>query len=77
MYAVIFLLIFAVLIVAYGFVLYKTGSVDLMPYRAIHSIRGKQDVKHVGLVTMRVGLVLGAVLLVALGVLVLTNGPLY
>ena len=66
MYAILFLLIFAALLVAYGLALHKTGNVNLMPYRATHSIRGKQDVRRVGLITIRVGLALGAILVVAL-----------
>ena len=73
MYAIVFLLIFAALLVAYGLVIYKTGNVNLIPYRATHSIRDKQDVRRVGLLTTRVGLVLGALLLVALAVVLLTG----
>lgn len=68
MYAIEFLLIFAVAVVAYGFVLHKTGNKELLPYRAMHSIRNKQDVIYVGLWTMRVGAVMAAVLLVALAI---------
>lgn len=68
MYAIIFLLIFATLVVAYGLLIHKTGNIDLLPYRAQHSIRGKDDVRYVGLMTVRVGLVLGAILLAGLAI---------
>ena len=66
MNAVKFLLIFAALVLVYGFAIYRTGDAGLIPYRARHSIASKEDVRLVGLVTMRVGLVLAGVLLVAL-----------
>lgn len=65
-HASLFMLIFAVALVLYGLLLAKTGNRDLMPYRAQHSIRNKEDVKRVGRIVIVVGLVLGAVMLVAL-----------
>ena len=62
-HASLFMLIFALALVLYGLLLAKTGNRDLMPYRAIHSIRNKDDVKCVGRIVVVVGLVLGAVML--------------
>ena len=63
-----FLLIFALALVLYGAVLAKTGNKELMPYRAVHSIRGADDVKRVGRIVIIVGLVLAALVLVGLAV---------
>lgn len=65
-HASLFMLIFALTLVLYGLLLAKTGNRDLMPYRAIHSIRNKEEVKRVGRIVVVVGLVLGAAMLVAL-----------
>lgn len=65
-HASVFLLIFALALVLYGLLLAKTGNRDLMPYRAMHSIRNKEEVRHVGRIVVVVGLVLGATMLVAL-----------
>ena len=62
-HASLFLLIFALALVLYGLLLAKTGNRDLMPYRAVHSIRNKEEVKRVGRIVGVVGLVLGAVML--------------
>ena len=62
-HASLFLLIFALALVLYGLLLAKTGNRDLMPYRAVHSIRNKEEVKRVGRIVVVVGLVLGAVML--------------
>lgn len=62
-HASLFLLIFALALVLYGLLLAKTGNRDLVPYRATHSIRNKDDVKRVGRIVVVVGLVLGAVML--------------
>ena len=62
-HACLFLLIFALALVLYGLLLAKTGNRDLMPYRAVHSIRNKEEVKRVGRIVVVVGLVLGAVML--------------
>jgi hypothetical protein len=62
-HASLFLLIFALALVLYGLLLAKTGNRNLMPYRATHSIRNKEDVRRVGRIVVMVGLVLGAVML--------------
>lgn len=69
MHATIFLLIFAGLLVAYGIAMHRTGDINLMPYRVQHSVHSQQDVRRVGLIVMRVGIVLAAVLCIALLVL--------
>lgn len=69
MHAAIFLLLFAGLLALYGLVLYRTGDVTMLPYRARHSVRGKADVKRVGLIVLRIGLLLAAVLCIVLLVL--------
>ena len=63
-YAALFILIFAILIVLYGTVLAHTGNVELLPMRAQLSIRGPEDVRHVGTISARVGLVLAIASLV-------------
>lgn len=65
-HASLFLLIFALALVLYGLLLAKTGNRDLMPYRATHSIRNKEEVKRVGRIVVVVGLVLGVAMLLAL-----------
>ncbi len=62
-HASLFLLIFALALVLYGLLLAKAGNRNLMPYRATHSIRNKEDVRRVGRIVVMVGLVLGAVML--------------
>ena len=62
-HASLFLLIFAVALVLYGLLMVKTGNKDLIPYRAIHSVRNADDVRHVGRIVMAVGAVLGAAML--------------
>ena len=64
-YAALFILIFAVLVVIYGAILAHTGNVELLPLRAQPSISGPADVKRVGVISARVGLVLAALSLVA------------
>ncbi|MBR3318408.1 MAG: hypothetical protein IKG21_11375 [Atopobiaceae bacterium] len=71
MHAIEFLLIFAAALVLYGLVMWRTGNVDLMPYHATYSISSKDDVRRVGLIVARVGLVLGAVLCAALMLMLL------
>ena len=66
MHAITFLLVFAAALVLYGLAMWKTGDVGLMPFHRVHSIRGSADVRHVGIIVCRVGLVLAALLLVAL-----------
>ena len=52
-------LIFALTLVLYGALLAKTGDKNLLPYRAMHSVRGSHDVKRVGRIVVVVGLVIG------------------
>lgn len=59
-----FFLIFAVALMLYGAAIAKTGNRDLLPYRAIHSIRNSEDVKRVGRIVVIVGLIVGALSLV-------------
>lgn len=65
-HASLFLLIFALMLILYGLLLAKTGDRNLMPYRATHSIRNKDDVRRVGRIVVMVGLVLGAVMFLVL-----------
>lgn len=53
-------LIFALAVVLYGAILAKTGDKELLPYRAMHSVRTREDVVRVGRISMWVGLVIGA-----------------
>ena len=55
--------IFGIALVIYGAVLTQTGNVELLPWRAQHSIRGPEDVKRVGRITIVVGIVIGLVAL--------------
>lgn len=59
-HAATFFMIFAVTLVLYGAVLARTGNKDLLPYRAMHSVRNKADVRRVGRIVVIVGLVIGA-----------------
>ena len=61
LYASLFLCIFALALMAYGAILAKTGNKELLPMRAIHSVRGPEDVKRVGRIVVVVGLVVGIV----------------
>ena len=56
-------LVFALLLVLYGGVIAVTGDKELLPYRARHSIRTKEDVRRVGRITVVVGLVVGGLAL--------------
>lgn len=53
-------LIFALALALYAAVLAKTGNKNWLPYRAIHTVRGPEDVKYVGRVTLVVAAVIGA-----------------
>ncbi len=59
-----FFLIFAVALVAYGAILVKTGDKNLLPYRAMLSVRNSEDVRRVGYITARIGMVIGIIMLV-------------
>ena len=59
LHAATFFIIFAVALFIYGGAIYATGDKSLLPLRAQLSIRGPEDVKRVGLITARVGLVIG------------------
>lgn len=52
-------LFFAGALVAYAALLVATGNKELLPYRAIHSIRGPEDVRRVGRIVIVVGVVIG------------------
>lgn len=58
-------LAFALALVLYGVLLAKTGKKELLPYRAMHSVRGPSDVRRVGRITVIVGVVIGALALLA------------
>ncbi len=52
-------LAFSIALVLYGWILAKTGNRNLLPYRAMHSVRDERDVRRVGSIVVRVGLVIG------------------
>ena len=54
-----FFLIFAAMLALYGALLMATGNKNLLPYRAIHSVHGPSDVRHVGRITVIVATVVG------------------
>lgn len=58
-----FFLIFAIALVCYGAILVKTGNKELLPYRAMHTVRNKQDVMRVGRIVIVVGIVIAVVAL--------------
>ena len=60
-YACVLFLAFAAALVAYGAILAKTGNKELLPRRAVHSIRNGDEVKRVGRIVIRTGLVIGAI----------------
>ena len=64
LYASIFFLIFAFVLLLYGAALTKTGNKELLPWRAQHSIRNADDVRRVGRVTCVVALIIAAVSIV-------------
>ena len=66
LYACIFFIIFAVALLIYGAVLYKTGDKELLPYRAQHTVRNKDDVRRVGRITCIVALVIAALAVLAI-----------
>lgn len=55
--------IFGIALVIYGAVLTQTGNIELLPWRAQHSIRGPEDVRRVGRITLIVGVVIGVIAL--------------
>ena len=63
--ALTFLGIFAIVLCLYGALIMRTRNKELIPRRAVHSIRDEADVYLVGKYVVIVGLVLGAVLVVA------------
>lgn len=58
-----FFLIFAFVLACYSAILVKTGDKELLPYRAMYTVRNKEDVRHVGRITLVVALVIGALAL--------------
>ena len=54
-YALAFLALFGILTTLYGLLIRLTGNAGLIPHRAAHSIRDKDDVIRVGRLTMAVG----------------------
>lgn len=66
MYAMIFLLIFAIVLVVYGAIMQRTGDASMIPFRARHSVTSKGDVRRVGRIVMHIGGALAAILVLAL-----------
>lgn len=62
----LFFLFFAAALLLYGAILARTGNKDLLPYRAMVSISSKYEVKRVGIIVCRIGMIIGAVCLLAL-----------
>lgn len=62
----LFFLIFAALLLLYGAILAKTGSKDLLPMRAAISISSKDEVRRVGAIVCRIGVIIAVVCLIAL-----------
>lgn len=58
LYALMFLTIFAVCVIVYGFIIRQTGDKNWLPLRTWPTISSEEDVRHVGSVTMRVGFVM-------------------
>ncbi|MBQ9005274.1 MAG: hypothetical protein IJ092_02750 [Atopobiaceae bacterium] len=52
------MLIFGLVLLAYGALIYTTGNKDLLPMRAQHSVRTKDDVRVVGKYTAIVGAII-------------------
>lgn len=61
--ASLFFLIFAAALLLYGMAIAATGDINLLPYRAMHSISNKEDVRRVGRIVVVCGLVIGAIAL--------------
>lgn len=62
----ILFVIFGIVLVLYGALVAKTGDINLLPYRSSRSIPSGDDeqVRRVGRIVVRVGLVIGAIALV-------------
>ena len=58
-HAGVFFAIFALVLVLYGLLLVRTGKKSYLPYRAMHSIRGEEDVRLVGAIVVRIGIAVG------------------
>jgi hypothetical protein len=61
LYASMLFLAFAAVLVVHGAILAKTGNKVLLPLRATHSIRNRNEVKRVGRIVIGTGLVIGAI----------------
>jgi hypothetical protein len=48
-------------VVVHGAALALTGSKDLVPLRAVHSVRSSDEVRQLGRIVVVVGLVIGAI----------------
>jgi hypothetical protein len=72
-HALAFLGIFAVVLCLYGALIMGTRNKELIPRRAVHSIRDEADVYRVGKYVVIVGFVLGAVLIVTACLLTLVG----
>ena len=66
LYASQFICIFAATLVVYGAILAKTGNVNLVPRRAVHSLSGPEEAKHVGRIVVVVGIVIGVLSLIGI-----------
>lgn len=72
LYACIFFIIFAVVLLFYSYALYKTGDKDLLPLHVQYSIKNEDDVRRVGLIAARVALIIAALAVLAIFVFRLT-----
>ena len=66
LYACIFFIIFAVVLLIYGGVLYRTGNKELLPLRAQPTIRSEDDVRRVGHITCIVASVIALLAVLAI-----------
>lgn len=57
----LFFLIFGILLVLYGILLTSTGDAELLPYRAMYSVSGPEDVRRVGRIVAVIGLIIGGI----------------
>ena len=53
--------VFGIALLAYGIVLKRSGNIDLLPYRVQPTVSTEADVKRIGLITLRIGLIIALV----------------
>lgn len=73
LYVCVFMLIFACALCLYGWYIYKSGKVESLPYRIQHTVRTSADVRRIGYGTVLVGLCLGALVLIAIVIMVILD----